>query len=132
MKLSSAFVLVAGILTTPVAAMIPLAFVADDPAIPLGECEADCDTDADCEAGLVCYHRQAGFNEPIPVGCAASGVEADGDLDFCYDREGNFPHTAQHFGTANHMLQQRSTYVKQIATPIWNVQKVLHVCNEDH
>ena len=46
--------------------------------LPLGPCEGDCDTDADCRAGLLCYQRGTG---PVP-GC--EGVGFDG-LDFCYD-----------------------------------------------
>lgn len=44
---------------------------------PLGLCEADCDSDADCEAGLICYQRNAG--SPVP-GCA--GADNAG-YDYC-------------------------------------------------
>jgi hypothetical protein len=36
----------------------------------LGLCEGDCDTNSDCESGLVCHQREA--YEPIPNGCRGS------------------------------------------------------------
>ena len=37
---------------------------------PLGVCEGDCDDDADCQVGLVCFQRD-GNSDPIP-GCSGS------------------------------------------------------------
>ena len=89
----------AGIHMTPVAA-IPLSFVAEDPTSPLGECQADCDTDLDCEGDLVCYHRHAGFNTDIPAGCENNAVGDDKNRDFCYDRDAHYNYTAVHYGFA--------------------------------
>ena len=91
--------LAAGILTTPVAA-IPLTLV-DNPTGPLNECEGDCNDDADCAGDLVCFFRKEDFNNLIPPGCESSGAETGNSNNFCYDRDGNYPHTAQHFGFAN-------------------------------
>ena len=99
MNLSFVYLLVAGILTTPAAA-VPLVHVGDSPTTLLGECQSDCDSDADCADGLVCYFRRSGFNEDIPPGCETSSA-ADGlNRDFCYDRDSNYPHTANHYGFA--------------------------------
>eukprot|EP00980_Cylindrotheca_fusiformis_P012035 scaffold2856_cov103-Cylindrotheca_fusiformis.AAC.1 len=46
---------------------------------PLGLCEGDCDSDKDCESGLICYQRNA--NESVR-GC--SGGKTDGSrTDYC-------------------------------------------------
>jgi len=52
---------------------------------PCGQCEGDCDNDADCGAGLRCFLRDTSF-ELIP-GCSAGG---SGDIpthDYCYAPE---------------------------------------------
>ena len=40
----------------------------------LGQCEGDCDKNADCQQGLVCYQRDQ--HSPVP-GCSPGGT---GDL----------------------------------------------------
>ena len=45
---------------------------------PLGRCEGDCDSDADCEQGLTCFQRDG--LEAIP-GCNGSGESGS---DYCY------------------------------------------------
>jgi len=50
-----------------------------DPGFILGLCEGDCDSDSECEAGLVCFQRD-GF-ETIP-GCSGNGISA---YDYCVD-----------------------------------------------
>ena len=47
-------------------------------SFPLGRCEGDCDTNADCAQGLVCFQR-AGV-ESVP-GCSGAGVSG---IDYCY------------------------------------------------
>ena len=44
------------------------------------ECQGDCDEDADCMAGLVCFQRENG--ESIP-GCAGGSVFDVKDKDYC-------------------------------------------------
>ena len=44
------------------------------------ECQGDCDEDADCMAGLVCFQREDG--ESIP-GCAGGSVFDIKDKDYC-------------------------------------------------
>lgn len=46
-------------------------------AFPLGECEGECDIDADCAQDLVCFHRNQG--DPVP-GCRGTPV---GNWDYC-------------------------------------------------
>ena len=49
--------------------------------LPLGVCEGDCDSDADCRSGLMCLQR--GVNAgPVP-GC--NGVDNEA-TDYCFDR----------------------------------------------
>jgi hypothetical protein len=48
-------------------------------AYPFSACQGDCDTDADCQQGLVCSHRTG--TESLP-GC--SGTAPQG-MDYCYD-----------------------------------------------
>ena len=48
-----------------------------NPSTLLGVCEGDCDTDANCEAGLVCFQRSA--SEPVP-GCSGDG---SANWDYC-------------------------------------------------
>ena len=48
----------------------------------LGECQGDCDSDADCIGSLICYQRDGdGANPP---GCQGS-AETKKDWDFCFD-----------------------------------------------
>uniref|UniRef100_A0A7S2HE95 Uncharacterized protein n=1 Tax=Helicotheca tamesis TaxID=374047 RepID=A0A7S2HE95_9STRA len=58
----------------------PILHVKLDPSATLGLCEGDCDSDADCNGGLKCYHRTAP-DEPIP-GCSGTGTQA---WDYCVD-----------------------------------------------
>ena len=46
-------------------------------AYPLGICEGDCDSDADCQEGLICYQRKGFY--PIP-GCTGDGIDG---RDYC-------------------------------------------------
>ena len=46
---------------------------------PLGECQGDCDSNADCATGLTCMQRNG--VEPVP-GCVGLG---DSGSDYCYD-----------------------------------------------
>ena len=46
-------------------------------------CEGDCDSDADCAAGLQCYQRDA--SSDVPPGCQAGGSGDQGAYDYCYD-----------------------------------------------
>ena len=55
-------------------------------AFPLKACESDCDSDADCEAGLVCFARSTG--EAVP-GCVGEGDFSLGE-DVCFERPANF------------------------------------------
>ncbi|KAI2492348.1 Bacterial protein of unknown function (DUF839) [Fragilaria crotonensis] len=59
-----------------------LAYTGDNGAparsFPLGNCEGDCDTDADCAAGLRCFQR--GGVETV-TGCTGEGVSGK---DYCY------------------------------------------------
>jgi len=47
---------------------------------PLGECEGDCDTDADCQPGLLCFQRLGLTFTTVP-GCAGQG---QGGFDYCF------------------------------------------------
>ena len=47
-------------------------------AFPLGKCEGDCDSDDDCQSGLVCFQRD--FNDIVP-GC--SGDVSNNNYDYC-------------------------------------------------
>jgi hypothetical protein len=47
-------------------------------AFPLGLCKGDCDSDRDCQSGLVCYQRNAGQSVP---GC--SGSDNNSNADYC-------------------------------------------------
>lgn len=61
----------------------PLSHRGKDPNVTLGECEGDCDNDAQCESGLKCHKRSSGG--PVP-GCADSeSSEANGSdkSDYC-------------------------------------------------
>ena len=51
-----------------------------EPPIPLQECAGDCDVDADCEAGLICYQRNTA-NQAVP-GCLG-GDEDPSLTDYC-------------------------------------------------
>ena len=44
-------------------------------------CQGDCDSDEDCEPGLVCFERKN--TEPVP-GCVGIGVEG---WDYCSEPE---------------------------------------------
>ena len=46
-------------------------------------CEGDCDSDADCAAGLKCYQRDS--SSDVPPGCQAGGAGDKGTHDYCYD-----------------------------------------------
>jgi len=48
-------------------------------SFPLGLCEGDCDSNDDCEPGLICYEREE--SESVP-GCSG-GVEDGSRTDFC-------------------------------------------------
>jgi len=46
--------------------------------LPLGECEGDCDTNGDCQSGLIFHKRNN--NDPIPKGCSGSKASR---TDYC-------------------------------------------------
>lgn len=50
-----------------------------DESFPLGLCAGDCDRDADCAEGLVCYQR--GANDPVPF--CFGGENDDSRNDYC-------------------------------------------------
>jgi hypothetical protein len=52
-----------------------------DDVFPLGRCEGDCDSDADCDTGLVCFQRSG--TQGVP-GCEGTGDSGD---DYCYEPE---------------------------------------------
>lgn len=58
---------------------VTLVDIAKDPTGTLGKCAGDCDSDVDCNEGLVCNKRKA--FEAIP-GCIGAGSEG---WDYCYD-----------------------------------------------
>ena len=60
--------------------MISLKNFGADPTGPLGICTGDCDTDADCKAGLVCYRRDGG--DLFVPGCIGDGYL---QYDYCVD-----------------------------------------------
>jgi hypothetical protein len=67
-----------------------LRFIADDndvtplPDHYLAKCEADCDSDADCKYGLVCFQREIGDSD-VP-GCVGNATLInDGEDDFCIE-----------------------------------------------
>jgi len=47
----------------------------------LGECEGDCDSDSDCEAGLRCWERDN--SNQVPPGCLKGGNGDKGTGDYC-------------------------------------------------
>ena len=51
----------------------------DPELIPLGLCMGDCDSDNDCDTGLICFQRDV--NETVP-GCEGGSLEAS-RTDFC-------------------------------------------------
>jgi hypothetical protein len=55
----------------------PLQTVEDDPQMPLGLCQGDCDTDDDCLDELVCFQRE--YLERVP-GCSGQGTAS---YDYC-------------------------------------------------
>merc|ERR1719385_178480 len=46
------------------------------PSETLYECQGDCDSDSDCDAGLLCHHNS------IPPGCTGFNISG---MDYCYD-----------------------------------------------
>merc|ERR1712224_424121 len=53
--------------------------------LPMGTCEGDCDSDADCRGTLKCFHRSG--HEQVP-GCEIGAPGDDAGYDFCYDEHG--------------------------------------------
>eukprot|EP00957_Ditylum_brightwellii_P106334 8112279-Ditylum_brightwellii.AAC.1 len=49
------------------------------PSVPLGHCESECDSDADCSEGLTCF--QCGYNSALPY-CSGPGYR---NYDYCID-----------------------------------------------
>jgi len=43
----------------------------DNPNVKLGQCEGDCDSNADCQQGLVCYQRDTSAD--LVPGCSSGG-----------------------------------------------------------
>ncbi|CAB9527248.1 expressed unknown protein [Seminavis robusta] len=66
---------------TPAAPAPTPAAPAPTPSGPaMGVCQGDCNTDSDCQSGLICYQRNSG--EPIPQGCSGN---INSPEDFCFD-----------------------------------------------
>merc|ERR1719229_1874065 len=55
-------------------------------AASLGECEGDCNTDNECDAGLKCWTRDS-EDWSLPPGCI--GTSDNTGLDYCYDPNDN-------------------------------------------
>jgi len=67
-------------ITRPVGDPLRIQNLGWEPPTPLPECAGDCDVDADCEVGLICYQRNTP-NEVIP-GCLG-GDEDPSLTDYC-------------------------------------------------
>lgn len=48
-----------------------------------GMCEGDCNNDADCEKGLMCFSRGQGDSRSVP-GCVSGGSGDKPGMDYCY------------------------------------------------
>ena len=46
-------------------------------SFPLGECEGDCDIDADCAGDLICFQRNRG--NPVPAGSCSGAPQSNWD-----------------------------------------------------
>ena len=53
----------------------------DTSIVKLQECEGDCDSDSDCDTGLICFQRS--YGEVVP-GCNVGGVGDTNNYDYCY------------------------------------------------
>ncbi|KAL7548824.1 hypothetical protein ACHAWF_012084 [Thalassiosira exigua] len=60
---------------------------------PLGNCEGDCDSDWNCQRGLICVHVDEGEEVPGCVGASAGGK------DYCADPGGAEFHTRSRVGS---------------------------------
>merc|ERR1719474_2226532 len=56
-----------------------LEFVGEDPT-GLGECQGDCESDADCQGDLKCFHNADG-SDNVPEGCEGVAMNS---MDYCY------------------------------------------------
>lgn len=70
---------------TPTPEPDSLMFVDWDPIAPLQHCQGDCDRDADCADGMLCFQRSGGFSQ-VP-GCISSGY-VPSIADFCISPQG--------------------------------------------
>jgi cullin-associated NEDD8-dissociated protein 1 len=52
------------------------------PSSKCSACEGDCDRDADCNDGLVCFQRSS---DQLPVGCNGGGIGDSRGSDYCVD-----------------------------------------------
>ncbi|CAB9514039.1 CLECT [Seminavis robusta] len=57
----------------------------NDPFVPCARCMGDCDTDDDCENGLLCFLRPGIDGSPVP-GCSGSGSPG---TDYCFQPLGD-------------------------------------------
>lgn len=48
-----------------------------------GLCQGDCNSDADCQPGLMCFSRSQGERTSVP-GCVSGGVDDKPGMDYCY------------------------------------------------
>ena len=61
--------------------LIHLKFTGWEPSDPLDICEGDCDSDDDCDSGLICFFND-GAESNVPDGCTGTAEEG---VDYCYD-----------------------------------------------
>ena len=76
---------------SPTTSDIPLQSIGNNgipsEVFPLGECQGDCDNDAECAGDLICFKRSA--NEVVP-GCVGPGESKE---DYCYNMNPGNPTT---------------------------------------
>ena len=89
----------------------------DTSTTKLTKCEGDCDTNADCDGTLQCFHRA--HNDPNPPGCSGTPV---GSQDYCIEQDNTvvsftlIPNTVPH-----------STYFKFIK----HIESISYAINND-
>ena len=62
---------------------IPLKYVGQCAAGECGLCEGDCNSNDDCQSGLLCFSRPSGDLSPVP-GCASGGGDDRAGMDYCH------------------------------------------------
>lgn len=58
-------------------------------AFPLQACQGDCDTNADCDDGLLCFQRRGDYSDVVPPGCTANIGGGGYGKDYCYNATNN-------------------------------------------